>query len=83
MAICQYSRVPDSTDQQAAIRRFYRRRRVDIDKTQEQVAAAAAIDRWRYFRIENGRAFPTKEERGSLARVLGVAASALPSEATS
>ena len=72
---------------QKAIRRCYRRLRIDIDKTQEAVAALARrhypeFGPGRYWKIENGRDFPTPSERRALAKVLKVPESDLPSEET-
>lgn len=63
-----------------AIRRQYRLWRAAVDKTQLQVEALARLDAGKFWKIENGLVFPTDEERARLARVLKVAADALPSE---
>lgn len=64
------------------IRKFYRTRRAVIGKTQVDVASAARMDLWRFFRIENGRCFPKDEERSRLARVLKCETRDLPAVAS-
>lgn len=69
-----------SESRRAAIRRFYRGRRNDVDKTQMQVESLARLDAGKFWKIENGFVFPTDEERTRLARVLKVDESDLPAQ---
>lgn len=78
--MCQYLGVVMlSKSRREEIRKFYRSRRVDVGKTQVDVASAARMDLYRFFRIENGRAFPKDDEPARLARVLKCDPSDLPS----
>jgi transcriptional regulator with XRE-family HTH domain len=62
----------------ADIRKRYRALRVNVEKTQLQVETQARLDSGRYWKIENGVADPTAEERERIARVLRVDPSELP-----
>jgi transcriptional regulator with XRE-family HTH domain len=67
-----------SNAKRTEIRRFYKTRRVDLDLTQDDVTERAGLLVGRFWKIENGRSLPTDGERKAIARVLKVAASALP-----
>jgi transcriptional regulator with XRE-family HTH domain len=51
-------------------RRALKLRRVELDLTQMRTARAARMDINRYWRIENGEADPTDDEKKALAKVL-------------
>lgn len=80
LEICQYSSVMITETRRAAIRRQYRLLRAAAEKTQIQVETTARLDAGRYWKIENGFIFPSDDERKSIAKVLKVSESVLPSE---
>lgn len=63
-----------------AIRKHYRLLRAAAEKTQIQVETMARLDAGRYWKIENGFASPSDEERKAIARVLKVSVADLPCE---
>lgn len=69
--------------QRGTIRRQYRLWRAAVDLTQEQVEAQARklypeFGAGRFWKIENGRDYPTPSERKALAKVLKVRELDLP-----
>lgn len=69
-----------SEARRAAIRRTYRMLRMAADKTQIQVETLARLDAGKFWKIENGFAFPTDEERARIAKVLKTSEAELPSD---
>ena len=69
-----------SEAKRAAIKRCYRLLRTAAGKTQDDVTALARLDSGRFWKFENGRAFPTPEERRAIARVLRTDESNIPAE---
>lgn len=68
-----------NTKQREHVNRIYRQLRLDADLTQLETAAKANIGETRYWKIENGYAQPTDDERKDLAKALRVSVEQLPS----